>query len=689
LFEVANTNNTTDAVDIGYYGRYYDAVQERIEFTGLFRDASDAGKFKIFSGLVDEPTNVVNTTGTGYTVATLVANVDGNLAGTANAANILSTARTIAASGDATWSVSFNGSANVTSALTLANTGVTATTYGTSTSVPTIAVDGKGRITSASNTNITFPVTTVNGQAGTVVLTTADVAEGGANQYFTTGRAQSAISLTTSGTSGAATYSGGVFNIPTYIGGSGSINEIAFFSTTGVISSLTTATYPSLTELSYVKGVTSAIQTQLNNKLNLSGGTLTGPLSGTSATFSGLLTANAGLLFNTTQAISTQGSIGFNSAQGVFVYAKTGSSYDFKLYNGGGATVLQVPTGTQNVEFLGDLSSAKLLATSSSNAAIITSTGTTGYALVATGSAGGARDIFLAGQSGFSNGFTVQFTGTEMKYIFSSGNIGVGVNVPNEKLSVAGNITTSSGIAAKIGFNTNDAFSAYGTSVAQYGISYGASTQPLALSGYYGIGLFTVGEQRLIVRQDGNVGIGIVGANDVRLFIKSAGSGAGSYNLYTRNSSNTDLLVVRDDGYINMGLAASSPYNYIASGRAAILDSIGSLGYLVSTRESKANIESIKNIDFIKKLNPVQFNYRKKDNKTNLFIDEVESNLTYGFIADEVEIVNKELVFYNNLEDGSKKLAGVEYNSMIAILTKAVQEQQAQIEELKALIAAK
>ena len=195
LFEVANDNNTTDVVDIGYYGRYYDTPQTRVEFTGLFRDASDAGKFKFFTGLVDEPTNVVNTTGTGYTVGTLVANFEGNLAGTANAANALTTARTIAASGDAVWSVSFDGSANVTSALTLANTGVTATTYGTSTAVPTIAIDGKGRITSASNTNIAFPVTTVNGFAGTVVLTTSDVAEG-SNQYFTTARAQAAISGT-------------------------------------------------------------------------------------------------------------------------------------------------------------------------------------------------------------------------------------------------------------------------------------------------------------------------------------------------------------------------------------------------------------------------------------------------------------------------------------------------------------
>ena len=51
------------------------------------------------------------------------------------------------------------------------------------------------------------------------------------------------------------------------ITGTGTNNELAYFNTTGsTISSLTTATYPSLTELSYVKGVTSAVQTQINNK---------------------------------------------------------------------------------------------------------------------------------------------------------------------------------------------------------------------------------------------------------------------------------------------------------------------------------------------------------------------------------------------------------------------------------------
>lgn len=49
--------------------------------------------------------------------------------------------------------------------------------------------------------------------------------------------------------------------------GTGTNNEIAAFNSTGsTITSLSTVTYPSLTELSYVKGLTSPAQTQLNAK---------------------------------------------------------------------------------------------------------------------------------------------------------------------------------------------------------------------------------------------------------------------------------------------------------------------------------------------------------------------------------------------------------------------------------------
>lgn len=51
------------------------------------------------------------------------------------------------------------------------------------------------------------------------------------------------------------------------ITGTGTNNQIAVFNSTGsTITSLNTSTYPTLTELSYVKGVTSSIQTQLDSK---------------------------------------------------------------------------------------------------------------------------------------------------------------------------------------------------------------------------------------------------------------------------------------------------------------------------------------------------------------------------------------------------------------------------------------
>ena len=76
--------------------------------------------------------------------------------------------------------------------------------------------------------------------------------------------------------------------------------------------------------------------------------------------------------------------------------------------------------------FSSSVTAAQFLASSSGNAAIITSTGISGYGLVASGSAGGARDIFLAGQSGYSNGFTVKYTGSSMLYTFQDGNVLIG-----------------------------------------------------------------------------------------------------------------------------------------------------------------------------------------------------------------------------------------------------------------------
>lgn len=146
-----------------------------------------------FTGTVTISGNAVVTADQLSNYVTVGSDITGNAATAtkADTADALTTARTIGATGDATWSVSFNGSQNVSSAITLANSGVGAGVYGQDgdgavnfgqqITIPNLNIDAKGRVITAKNAVITLPQvpTTITGNAGSATtLQTARTIDG-------------------------------------------------------------------------------------------------------------------------------------------------------------------------------------------------------------------------------------------------------------------------------------------------------------------------------------------------------------------------------------------------------------------------------------------------------------------------------------------------------------------------------
>ena len=201
LISMATGNNSADAVDIGFYG-LYDTSGSQDLYGGLFRDASDSGKWKLFKDNQAVPTTTVNTSGTGYATGTLVANLEGNVTGnvtgntsgssgstTGNAATAtaLQNARTIGGT-------SFDGTANI--AVALAST---ATTLATARTIGGTSFDGSANIAVALSATATA-LATARTIGGVSFDGTANINLPGVNASGTQDTSGNAATATTAGT---------------------------------------------------------------------------------------------------------------------------------------------------------------------------------------------------------------------------------------------------------------------------------------------------------------------------------------------------------------------------------------------------------------------------------------------------------------------------------------------------------
>ena len=122
--------------------------------------------------------------------------------------------------------------------------------------------------------------------------------------------------------------------------GTGVANELTYWSGTNALGSLATATYPSLTELSYVKGVTSGIQAQLNTIPSITGlvpytGATANVNLGTYGLIAGPSTFSVG---HTTSALTDILVNPTTKTSGNLIDAQVGSVSKFSVSNAGAVT---------------------------------------------------------------------------------------------------------------------------------------------------------------------------------------------------------------------------------------------------------------------------------------------------------------------------------------------------------------
>ena len=439
------------------------------------------------------------------------------------------------------------------------------------------------------------------------------------------------------------------------VSGAGTTNELAYYTASSTLSSLTTATYPSLTELSYVKGVTSSLQTQLNAKAaTLSGTTnnlakftsssaignsaitddgttvtlVSRALSGTSATFSSSVTSDdliltAGTLFGT-------GVTGFSNRLS-----------DTTLYLQMPATGFNITDNALNTRFI--LSSAGQL----------TSTKTSG--------------VFLNNSSGGTNAVQLQINNTSGDLrlgieSYTGGTIQVGTSayaaVFGNQANNATQFTTNGTVRATI--TSGGSLLMTKNSVIGVNTSDGSDDGYLALCGASGDGpnrggtIILSGNER--ADEAGQV---VIGAGNV--------IGVGSVIAFRTAAAERMRLI--GNGRLLIGTSTDQGYLLYVNGNAA-----GSSGFAnVSDGRFKKDITPIESaLTKVNQLNGISFNWNK-DSRPDLNLDD-KNHL--GLIAQDVEAILPQVVSTGEDELQTKIIT---YSDIVPVLIEAIKELSAKV----------
>jgi hypothetical protein len=399
---------------------------------------------------------------------------------------------------------------------------------------------------------------------------------------------------------------------------------------------------------------TIALTSNLSAYLPLTGGTLTGALNGTSATFSSSVTANR-YIINGTNGNSGQiiqqgdllGTVGtnllFQSSAGNGIGFLTNGSTTFNMFINSFGNVLIGSTS--------DNGTGKLQVTNNQAGWGGQITNNNGQQVLFAHNGGFGLNV-NAGSNASSSTYLATFVsnGIDRFYITGNGNVGIGTSSPTGtygKLSVAGGISILNDNNAKLEIGR------YSSGVSNSYIKLGANSNSLNITNNTDtVDLFTIQNGGdVIMRFNAFVGNTSSSSNAIIQFQNSANSYQFGFA-----SSGTQRFTFINGAPTEVGYLTGAGVFYSSGGGT-------------SDARMKQNIEYIDSaLDNILKLKPATFE----------FISNPE-NKRGGFIAQDVLEVIPDLVLGDGQLEGGTY--GLDYDGILALAVKAIQELNQKINE--------
>ena len=307
----------------------------------------------------------------------------------------------------------------------------------------------------------------------------------------------------------------------------------------------------------------------------------------------------------------------------------------------------------------------------------------------------GSSDQTAGGEDGFMAFYTSSggAAGTEKMRIDNSGLIGIGSTSPSTALDIAASTnSTNSAVYPVVTVQNTAANSDNSYAALNVKGGNGQVNGFILADGRSSANVFSIrtetatpiqfntnGSERMRIDSSGNLCLGTTSAfSGSILSVKSRFNSNSGYTVQIFSSDDAEQFSVRGDGAFYTGLDGLSPYNLTTGDNAnAVITSDGVLRRSTSSLRYKKDIaDATWGLTEVKQLRPVTF----KSNRTGEFA----SDKTHGgLIAEEVHALGlTEFVDYND----SNEPDALHYGNMVALLTKAIQEQQTQIEALQSEI---